>query len=265
MTFNRAARVHRSVGRVLAMVPLGAILLGAACGAATLPDPALRQVEQRVLFIGNSLTYVNDLPGTLAALAAEAGVTVEVQMVAAPNLALIDHVDGGTAAVDAIRAAAWDLVVVQQGPTTHQIDQDTLALAVRRLDPEIRKAGARVAVLMVWPPAIRRTAFDSVRASCVAAAAAAQGGICVPAGAAWEAALREDPTTAVYGADGFHPAEAGTYLAALVLHEVVTGRDARALPARARVARGTLALDEASVRRFQRIAHETLLRYPAPR
>ena len=67
-----------------------------------------------MLFIGNSLTYTNDLPGTLAAMALAAGDTIQTETVAAPNLALIDHVAGQTNAVDVIKSAHWDYVVLQQ-------------------------------------------------------------------------------------------------------------------------------------------------------
>jgi hypothetical protein len=39
-----------------------------------------------------------------------------------------------------------------------------------------------------------------------------------PAGQAWERALREEPSIVLWQADGSHPSEAGTYLAACVLY-----------------------------------------------
>jgi len=48
----------------------------------------------RVLFIGNSLTYVNDLPGTVARLAASVHDSFEVESVAEGGFALIDHLNG---------------------------------------------------------------------------------------------------------------------------------------------------------------------------
>src|SRR5262245_45879216 len=70
---------------------------------------------RRVLFIGNSLTTANDLPATVAAIAASAGDTIRVMTVAGPNLAAIDHADGLTNAVATIRAGSWNHVVLQQG------------------------------------------------------------------------------------------------------------------------------------------------------
>ena len=43
---------------------------------------------QSILFIGNSLTYYNDLPRTLADLAATRGDTLRVEAIVGPDLAL---------------------------------------------------------------------------------------------------------------------------------------------------------------------------------
>lgn len=97
------------------------VLLGAAqCQSGTsVAPPATGPAAHRVLFIGNSLTYVNDLPGTLVAVAATDGVSIAVSSVALPNYALIDHIDPPTArgALERISGAPWNFVVLQQGPT----------------------------------------------------------------------------------------------------------------------------------------------------
>jgi hypothetical protein len=216
----------------------------------------------RVLFLGNSLTYTNDLPGTVAAIGLAAGDTIRVQAVVAPNVALIDHVTGKTNAVEAIEAAHWDYVVLQQGPTSLPIYRDTLVLATKWLQPYIRAAGGRSAQLMVWPSATQRATFDEVRRSAQLASRAV-GGVFLPAGEAWRAAWSAGPRIALYGPDGFHPSALGTYLTALVVYEGLTGRDVRALPPRATVAGQRLQIPTATVRLLQRVAHETVERFTA--
>jgi hypothetical protein len=63
----------------------------------------------------------------------------------------------------------------------------------------------------------------------------------------------------LYGPDGFHPAPLGTYLAALVVYEGITGHDARLLPQQAVVQGQTLPVAGGTVTLLQRIAHETVL------
>jgi hypothetical protein len=239
---------------------IGLLLLSAGCagGNASLdPRPA---GGYHVLFIGNSLTYVNDLPGTVAALASSVDDTIRVESVTRPNFALIDHVNGMSDAVEVIGRGDWDYVVLQQGPTTQQIGRDTLILAVRLLDPEIRAAGGRPATLMVWPPSGNRAAFDQVLAS-YRQAADSVGGLLLPAGEAWRSAWDADANLRLYGPDDFHPSALGTYLAALVVYEGITGHDARGLPHQAVVSGQTLEAPPGMVALLQRMAHETVARF----
>jgi hypothetical protein len=47
---------------------------------------------------------------------------------------------------------------------------------------------------------------------------------------AWQDAWHLDGSMALYGPDGFHPSEAGSYLAALVIFQQLAGVDPRGLP-----------------------------------
>src|SRR5688572_25247155 len=96
-------------------------------------DRADAGTDLRVLFIGNSLTYTNDLPATLEAVARAAGQRIEAVAVTAPNFSLMDHVRGGSEALPMIRRGGWDFVVMQQGPTSFGPgpDRDTLVMSAR--------------------------------------------------------------------------------------------------------------------------------------
>ncbi|MEO8334119.1 MAG: hypothetical protein ABI664_04050 [bacterium] len=215
----------------------------------------------QVLFIGNSLTYTNDLPGTISALASSVGDTIRVRSVALPDFALIDHVNGGSNAVDVIRSQKWSMVVLQQGPSTLPVNRDTLVLATQKFDPFIKAAGARSGAFMTWPSSDRPGDFERVLGSSQLAAKTV-GGVLLPAGQAWLAAWAKDAQLPLYGPDGFHPGELGTYLAALVIYEGITGHDARLLPSRAVVAGRELNMSAATVRMLQTVAHETVVAYP---
>ena len=214
------------------------------------------------MFIGNSLTYVNNLPGTLVAIAESAGDTIRVSSEAGPNLALIDHLNGGTNAVASIAQGGWEFVVLQQGPTPAGICRDSLILWSKMFDPLIRKIGATPALLMTWPIVGVGPSFDDVRISFQQAAQAVNGTF-MPAGEAWRIALRADPTLALYGSDGFHPSAVGTFLTALEIYERVTGHDARELPPKAFSNGQPLSLPEATIRLLQSAAHEANTTYPA--
>jgi hypothetical protein len=236
-----------------ALLAIGSLLgcLPAAEAVAPLPAGGIR-----VLFIGNSLTYYNNLPGTLAELALTTGDTIRAGIVAYPDFALVDHLNQGAAA-NAIASTNWNFVVLQQGPSSVQVNRDSLIAMTRVFDVRIKQAGAKAALFSVWPQTANLATFPRAIES-YQIAATAVGGVYLPVAAAWQAALAEDATIPLYNADGLHPTELGTYLAALVMYERFTGKDARLLPARAVVAGRVLtATPDSVVRRLQEIAHGT--------
>jgi hypothetical protein len=182
----------------------------------------------RVLFIGNSLTEANDLPQVFLQLVTSAGDSAEVAAVVRAGFALVDHAAGLSDAVQVIGSRSWDYVILQQGPSTLPISRDTLIIGTTLLDKFIRAAGGRTAELMVWPAKDNIGAFDAVRLSYQAGAQAVDG-LFLPAGEAWRAAWAADPSLALYGPDGFHPSQLGTFLAALVIFEGITQRNAQTL------------------------------------
>jgi hypothetical protein len=191
---------------VIAHVLLGATLL------------LSQRAPVRVLFIGNSLTYANDLPASVCALARSAGREAICESVARPDYGLEEHWNDGEAR--RVIARGWDVVVLQQGPSALPESRRLLIAYARRFDAAIKKAGARTAFYMVWPSRARRGDFASVSQSYRAAAKDVKAEL-MPAGDAWRAAWAVDAELQLYGPDGFHPSPIGSYLAALVIYEQI--------------------------------------------
>jgi hypothetical protein len=220
------------------------LLLAAVVGAAQPEAP-----PARILFIGNSLTYANDLPGMVCALARSTGLRPTCEAVARPDFSLEDHWRHGEAR-QAI-ARGWDVVVLQQGPSAQPASRRLLIEYTKRFDAEIRAAGARTAIAMVWPSRARRGDFAGVRQS-YSAAARAIDGVLIPSGDAWRAAWDLDGDLALYGPDGFHPSPQGTYLAALTTYRQLFGTAAPMFP--------VLAGDPSDAPTLQRAVEETVAR-----
>jgi hypothetical protein len=194
----------------------------ASCGstAPSAPDDGLS-----VLFVGNSLTAANDLPGMVAALAAAAGVErFRYAEVTAGGAALQDHWDDGRA-VEAIEASRWDVVVLQQGPSSLESSRLNLIEWAGRFAEKIRERGGRPAMYMVWPPLGGN--WDAVTRSYTDAAVAVDG-MLFPAGEALRD-VHAEGGIALFAADQFHPSRAGTYLAALVIIGSLTQRSTEGL------------------------------------
>jgi hypothetical protein len=229
-----------------------AVALLAACGGATEPnrDPT---ATFRILFVGNSLTYTNDLPGLLDALADSAGVErTYVESVAYPGFALEDHWAQGDA-VAAIRRGGWTYVIMQQGPSALPESRVQLIAWSRQFASEIRAAGATPAFYTVWPSTDRSFDFPRVVES-YQLAADSTGGLILPAGAAWLEAFRVDPNLRLYGLDGFHPSVEGTYLAAMTIFGRLYQRSVVGLPARVATGLGLLVVSDSAAAILQRAA-----------
>lgn len=224
---------------------------------------ALAAPPGRVLFIGNSLTYVNDLPGMVGALVDSSGAgPIEIHSVTAANFSLGDHLHEGTA-VAQIRRQRPEVVVLQQGPSGLDASRADLIAATERFDVEIRNVGGKAALYGVWPERARRGAFEQVGES-YRLAAERVGGMYLPAGEGWRAAWRRDSTLALYDHDDFHPSVLGTYAAALVIYARLTGRSPLGLPARLRTASGVLVdIPPAVARLLQEAAAEVHTRFPS--
>jgi hypothetical protein len=194
--------------------PIGILVVSCSGGrslaapASVPPDAAV--AAQSILFIGNSLTAANDLPRRVAALASAAGKPLETDSVTMDGASLLDHWDDG-AARRKIASRRWTFVVLQQGPSTLPASRAELIRSATQFGEEIRRAGARPALLMVWPLPGQRAA--DVSAS-YRAAAEATGSVLIAAGDDWVRAKAADPALILTAADGFHPSPAGTDVAA---------------------------------------------------
>lgn len=257
MKYHASSLILRSYCVVLFAVVSGAF----GCEQDQAPGP-FEGPGLHVLFIGNSLTYYNDLGGTVAAIAALDSQAISQATVAKPDFALIDHLDGGSNAVSEIKRGGWDFVVLQQGPSSLPDSRDMLISGTVRFDQIIRAAGARTALYMVWPSRDRLAFMEDVRLS-YKMAADTVGGIFLPAGEAWANAWQGDSSLFLYGLDDLHPSGLGTFLAGLVIYERLTGRDVRNLPPTAVIAERTLTIPESTVRLLHQAAHAANARYAA--
>jgi hypothetical protein len=90
------------------------LLLACACSPADRCNwPPNNGSTQHILFIGNSYTSVNDLPGTFVRLACSDGHKVETAMSAEGGWKLADHA-ASSKTLDLIKRQKWDWVILQE-------------------------------------------------------------------------------------------------------------------------------------------------------
>ncbi len=198
--------------------------------------PARAQIPSplRVLFVGNSYTYENNLPFVFEALADPVR-DVDVAMMASGGATLRRHVER-SGVLDSL--SRFDVVVLQEqslfGPTRLVEglavvgDPADYRGAVREIAAAARRAGTRVVLFATWPRE-DTPRFLAALHNPVVDAAAETGATVAPVGLVWER-LGDRAGLDLYGPDGSHPSLGGTYVAAVVLARAVLGQAAPLRP-----------------------------------
>jgi hypothetical protein len=168
----------------------------------------------KVLFIGNSFTARNDLPGLIARLAEARGRTLEHRLIQAGGASLRAHWNAGEAAT-AIREGGFDAVVLQEQSTLPVKNVARMHENVRLFDAVIKAAGEKTVLYMTWA---RRNTPESQQAITEAYTAVSEelGATLAPVGIAWQRFLRDHDRPVLHDRDQSHPTVAGSYLAACV-------------------------------------------------
>jgi hypothetical protein len=227
-------------------------------GCLSTTGPQLVGDGRPVLFIGNSYTYVNDVPGIVQALADSAGGEhLAVETIAEADYALVDHLAQGVAQRE-IAKGGWAFVVLQQGPSSVDVNRDTLRLATKAFASLIAAVGATPALFSAWPTIGRRVDFPRAIES-YRLAAADLGGVFLPVAPAWLAAWDRDSTLALYDADGLHASPIGSYLSALVIYGRLMKHSVVGLPRSLRLRSGASIVVDANIAKVLQQAAEAAL------
>jgi hypothetical protein len=177
----------------------------------------------KILYVGNSLTYTNDLPALINDIAKDDSITITYTTFAFANYSLEDHWNEGKVE-EAIATGHYDFVVAQQGPSALPESQLLLLEYVNRFQTICKKYNAKLLLYMVWPSKARSFDLDNVIRS-YTQSAAKTGAALAPAGLAWKLAWRTDASLPLYGPDNFHPGIQGSLLAAMTIYLSLSGKE----------------------------------------
>ena len=181
----------------------------------------------RMLFAGNSFTYVNDLPGMLSHLLrweAE-GVTrggAYLRCFLDPEDDLHRRLE------EALERQKWDYLVLQEQSLRPAAGREAFLRSAAALCARARAEGITPVFYSTWAyeensEKLNQTGYsyaqmDAALSSAYREAAEANGALLVPVGAAFTRARNKYP---LYQEDHYHPTLYGTYLAAWVFAEAL--------------------------------------------
>jgi hypothetical protein len=222
-----------------------------------------------VLFVGNSLTYENDLPKTVSEIARSLGDKVEYDMSAPGGYTLMQHAQDKTT-LDKIKLRPWNYVVLQE-------QSELPALADSRVDEQVIPYATELDNLIHSSEPLTKTVFfetwgykDGDSGYCAAAPtlcnyavmqdqlsksynllAQKTGGLLAPVGEAWRLAQQTHPEIELYQTDGKHPSAEGTYLAACVFYMTLFNKNVTGA--------SRLSLSSSRAKILQQIAEQAVL------
>lgn len=179
----------------------------------------LANTDYNILFIGNSLTYYNNLPNLVESEAELMGLNIGTKSIARANYALLDHWADGEVQQQ-IATKKFDFVVVQQGPSSQSFGRQILIEYGEKLKEICDENGAQLCFFMVWPSRANYYTFDGVIRNYQEAATLNRAILC-PVGRVWKSHFDQTANFDYYGPDGFHPSLLGSQVAAEVIVETL--------------------------------------------
>ena len=196
-----------------------------------------------ILFIGNSFTFVNDLPKMLETLAADTGVTITTSSVLKGGAYLYQFADPehelGRRLADVYPTKNWDFIVLQDQSFNPAKNPDDFLVSAEKLCQSMNN-GAKFLFYSTWAyrdntEKLSKTGMtytEMLNALTVSYQKAADqlDGIRIPVGNAFAASAADFPEIDLYTPDDYHPSPCGTYLAVCLFYKAVTGISPSILP-----------------------------------
>ena len=174
----------------------------------------MKKQQLRILFVGNSHTYYNDMPFLVKHRFVEEGYDCTVTMLAHPGWFLAQHVEDPEAKFN-IRYGEYDYVVLQEhahpfGPLDKFFD------AVRTLTGWIGESGSVPVLYMTWArknePEVQRQMTDAY-----VQIAEKTGSLLAHVGDMWWGYKESHPNIEMYAEDGAHASPSGSDFAAIMI------------------------------------------------
>ena len=206
-------------------------------------DILVQGQTKKVLFIGNSYTFTNNLPEIAATVASSMGDRIIYSSSAIGGYSLKEHSTNPTT-INLIRQGGWDYVVLQE---FSQNPSEPLAWVkvnvfpyAQYLDNEINKynSNAETIFYMTWgrkngdtdrcsrlPEVCTYIGMDNLTRERYMLMAQANHAIVSPVGAVWRYIRENYPSIELYDTDGSHPSVAGSYAAACCFYTAIFRKD----------------------------------------
>lgn len=185
----------------------------------------------RVLFVGNSYTYFENMPQMASEISEMTGTKLITEKITLGGAKLSEHWQGerGLKTREKIHSGDFDIVVLQEWSLGTVSEKDSAMKYLALFSDYVRKEGAEPFYYLTWArekvPQLQETISSVYRD-----AAEQNDATVVPVGEAWAIARRLRPDFRLFNLDGTHPSGFGAYLTACVFVAAITGELPAVLP-----------------------------------
>lgn len=202
---------------------------------------------KRVLFLGNSFTYINDLPEIIYEVANSMGDTLDYDSNTPGGYTFQEH-SKNNESLSKIMEGNWDFVVLQgsQLPSfpINQVEVEVFPYA-HYLDSIINiynscgetmfymtwgKKNGDASNCIVWPPVCTYEGMDDLIQERYMMMAVSNKAVVSPVGAVWRYIREHYPSIELYVEDEMHPSKAGSYAAACCFYTAIFRNDPSLIP-----------------------------------
>ena len=195
--------------------------------------------QKKVLFLGNSYTFFNDMPQLFYHIAFSAGDNLIVDSYSSGGARFSTHLNN-TTSLEYINADQWDYVVLQgqsmeaAQPIT-EVETETFPYAQALCDSIRANNTCSQPVFFMtwgyqngnpydcpdWPPVCTYEGMDSLVQLRYRLLGEMNEAFVSPVGAVWRYVRENHPSINLYNADQSHPSPAGSYLAACTFYSII--------------------------------------------
>lgn len=210
-----------------------------------------RAEKLRVLFVGNSYTFVNNVPEQLKEMARSKGHDMEYELQTPGGRSFQKHWEEGKA-VEKMQTGGFDIVIFQGQSFEPVSNPANMMKYGKRLAAEADKVGLRKIYYLTmayeeplgWMKKESKEARRCLKlfpemndrlAKAYAKLARETGGDVAPVGLAWQMAYESVPEIELHAPDHSHANETGAYLTALVFYATIYGEAPVRMPSKLRL------------------------------
>lgn len=185
----------------------------------------------KVLFVGNSYTYVQNLPQLVSIISEGTKTKLVTRKSTVGGAYLSEHWKGerGLKTRQLIRQGHFDVVVLQDNSMATILQPDSTAKYAKLLCRLIIESGAKPYLYMTWARE-KVPQYQEEITAVYSKIALDNNAVLVPVGKAWQLALQLRPGIELFNQDGSHPSSLGAILSACVFTAALSGEVPSTLP-----------------------------------